>query len=231
MNKIALSVAALLAAGPALAGGFSPVVVPSAPAAPTAVIPPVVASADWSGPYVGGQLGYGRLSADDNDDTTDLLLEEDSYNGAIYGLHAGYRFDFGRIVAGAELDFDGASIEVDDADINADLGTEFTDALDVGSVRRAKLQLGFDAGNILPYVTAGIAQVHLNSDDSTLEDAVGDTAEGNFVGLGASYMVSDRLMVGVEALRHNFDEFDSGSALEGGDIDVNTVSLRGSFRF
>lgn len=226
MNKIALSVAALLAAGPALAGGFSPVVVPAAPAAPVAVVTPVAPSADWSGPYVGGQLGYGSLSIDDNDDTSDAPFEDENFNGGLYGLHAGYRFDFGRIVAGAELDFDGTQIEVDEEALGGAPA-----ALEVGSVRRAKLQLGFDAGNFLPYVTAGIAQAKLNSESEEVEAVLGESADGNFIGLGASYMVSDRLMVGVEALRHSFDEFDSGSALEGADIDVNTISLRGSFRF
>lgn len=219
--------AALMVAGPAFAGGFAPVAVAPAPAAPVVIAPPAP-SADWSGGYVGGQLGYGRLSADDGVAGVDVLgLEDDDYSGALFGLHAGYMFDFGRIVAGAEVDFDGANIDIEGAIPDAVVGdTPFT--VDVGSVRRAKLRLGFDAGQVLPYVTAGIAQVALNSDEvATLDD---ETFNGNFYGLGVSYALSDRFMVGVEGLRHSFDDFD-GSALAGGEVDVNTITLRGSLRF
>lgn len=224
---ILTAAAALLAAGPALAGGFAPVVDSTPPATPVVVPPPVTPSADWSGPYVGGQLGYGRLSADDGAAGDDLGIEDEDPSGALYGLHAGYMFDFGRLVAGAEVDFDGAGIDLEGVVSDVELGdTPFS--VDVGSVRRAKLRLGYDAGQFLPYVTGGIAQVALNSDEIGSLD--GETFNGNFYGLGVSYALSDRLMVGVEGLRHNFDDFD-GSALEGGEADVNTVTLRGSLRF
>lgn len=210
--------AALMVAGPAFAGGFAPVAVTPAPAAPVVVATPAP-SADWSGPYVGGQLGYGNLSLDDGVAGDVLGIEEEDESGALYGLHAGYMFDFGAIVAGAEVDFDGTSI-----DVLGDGGD--TELADIGSVRRAKLRLGYDAGQFLPYVTAGLAQVALNSDI----DALDDTFDGNFYGLGVSYALSDRFMVGAEALRHSFDDFDD-AGFDGLEADVNTVTLRGSLRF
>jgi opacity protein-like surface antigen len=233
-NRILLaSAAALLAAGPALAGGFALPVATPAPAAPVIVpVTPVIATNDWSGAYVGGHLGFGRLSFDDNDDDADLALEEDSYNGAVYGLQAGYMFDFGRIVAGAEVDFSGTQIEVDAEDAAADLNVMTDDAVNVGSVIRGKLRVGFDAGRVLPYVTAGVAQVRLNSDDDVVDEALEDSYNGRFVGIGAEFMVSDRFMVGVEALRHQFDDTPSFVDQESGiEAMVDTVSLRGSFRF
>lgn len=224
MNKIALSAVALLAAGPALAGGFAPVVVAPAPTAPVVVPVAPVATSNWSGGYVGGQLGYGRLAVDDGDDEFDSLVEEDTYDGALYGLHAGYRFDFGSIVAGAELDFDGANIEIPAEDLDSE------EPLEVGSIRRLKAQLGFDAGRVLPYVTAGLAQAVIQSDDEGLDEDLGGTYDGRFIGVGASYMLSDNFMVGVEALRHSFDDLEE-SAVPDGEFEVNTISLRGSFRF
>jgi opacity protein-like surface antigen len=224
-NRILMTAtAALLAAGPALAGGFAPVAVTPVPAAPVVIAPPAP-SADWSGPYVGGQLGYGSLSLDDGAAGDLLGIEEDDESGALYGLHAGYMFDFGRLVAGAEVDFDGTNMDI--VSTEAVTGTEI-EVADIGSVRRAKLRLGYDAGQFLPYVTAGLAQVALNSDTEALDD----TFNGNFFGLGVSYALSDRFMVGVEGLRHSFDDFDdAGAAFEGLEADVNTVTLRGSFRF
>jgi opacity protein-like surface antigen len=224
MPRILLaSAAALLAAGPVLAGGFAAPVVVDAPATPVVVpVTPVVTGTDWSGPYVGGQLGFGRLTVEDNDDTTD----DEEADGATYGLHAGYMFDFGSIVAGAEVDFDGTQITLEDDD------EATNDAVNVGSVVRGKLRVGFDAGRFLPYVTAGVAQARLNADDETFDAALEDSYNGRFIGIGANYMLNDRLMVGVEALRHDFEDT---PALEGMDTDfstsVNTISLRGSIRF
>jgi hypothetical protein len=44
--------------------------------------------------------------------------------------------------------------------------------------------------------------------------------------VGASYALGDRFMVGVEALRHNFED-----APNGFDATANSITLRGSIRF
>jgi opacity protein-like surface antigen len=211
--------AALLAAAPAFAGGFEPAVVVAAPAAPVVVAPaaPVSTGGDWTGFYVGGQLGFGTLNIDDGDDATD----DEDYDGSLYGLHAGYMRDFGRIVVGAELDFDGTQITVEDDSDATD------DAVDVGSVARAKLRVGYDAGRFLPYLTAGVAQVRLNADNAAIDDLLDDSYNGQFIGVGAAYQLNDRFMVGAEVLRHQFDD----TPFEDLETDVTTVSLRGSIRF
>jgi opacity protein-like surface antigen len=223
-HRISLTVVALLAAAPAFAGGFAQPVITPPPAQPV-IVPPVVASTDWSGAYVGGQLGYGRLVLED---TSDSDLEDDVNSGALYGLHAGYMFDLGRVVLGAEVDFDGTQIESSYYDLLTD-----DEALSVGSVVRGKLRLGYDAGRVLPYLTAGVAQLRLNSDDELTDADLADSPNGRFVGLGLSFMASDRLMVGVEGLRHQFDDapFATGEFADTDDTTLNTVTLRGSLRF
>ena len=225
----------LLGASPALAAGFSQPVTAPAPAAPVIATPaPVVDANDWSGAYVGGQLGFGRLSTELTDDAGDEgeIFEGE---GALFGVHAGYMFDFGRFVAGGELDFDvsrlGASIvEAPGAD---EIG-------EIDSIFRAKLRFGFDAGRVLPYVTAGLARASAGFDEERSDDGLrsdrNDTFEGRFIGVGASFAVSERLVIGVEALRHDFDGTGSFVAEEfagddGFDTVVDTVTLRGSFRF
>ena len=211
--------AALVAAAPAFAGGFAEPIVAAAPAAPVVVAPaaPVAASGDWTGFYVGGQLGFGNLTIDDNVDAT----EDEEYDGALYGLHAGYMRDFGRIVVGAELDFDGTQITVeDDSDLT-------DDAVEVGSVARAKLRVGYDAGRFLPYVTAGLAQARLNTDNQDIEALLDDSYNGRFIGVGAAYQLNDRFMIGAEVLRHNFED----APIDSFDTDVTTATLRASIRF
>lgn len=214
--------AALIVAAPAFAGGFAEPIVTAAPAAPVVVAPaaPVAASGDWSGFYAGGQLGFGSLDIDDNLAGT-APFEDGSYDGATYGLHAGYMFDFGRIVAGAEVDFDGTQIAVDGADIAS------SEDLEVGSVVRGKLRVGYDAGRFLPYLTAGVAQVRLNSDDAAVDAVLEDKYDGRFIGVGAAYQLNDRFVIGAEVLRHNFED----TPLDNVDVDVTTATLRASIRF
>jgi outer membrane immunogenic protein len=74
---------------PALAGCLTPPTEePPVFAQPAPFVAP---SADWSGGYVGAQVGYGDL----NSNGAGL-----DGNGAIGGLHAGYRVDFGQFVTG-----------------------------------------------------------------------------------------------------------------------------------
>jgi opacity protein-like surface antigen len=230
-NRILLaSAAALLVAGPAFAGGFAAPVVTPAPAAPVVVPVAPVATNDWSGFYAGGQLGFGRASTDITFEEGDESETFEAFDGegALYGLHAGYMFDFGRIVAGAEVDFDGTQIALSDT-------VEDEEIAEIGSVLRGKVRVGFDAGRLLPYVTAGIARANVNFEDEVDEEAYEDSYDGRFVGLGASYMVSERFMVGVEALRHDFEDAPAlTTEVDGGpsfDTMVNTLTLRGSIRF
>lgn len=199
MKTYALLTAATLIGAPSFAGGLN-----EAPIEP--VITPVEApmqtsiDGDWAGAYVGAQLGYGDL--DSNGGGLDG-------NGAIGGVHAGYRADFGKFVAGAELDYDVADI---------DLGAA-GDSLD--NVARLKLMGGLDLGRSLVYATAGAAYADATVGGTELSD------NGYFAGVGMDYAVSDRFTVGGEYLMHKFDDFDGS----GVDLDADTLKAKVSFTF
>ncbi len=84
---------------------------------------------DWTGGYVGAQLGYGKVKPSGG-------IADGS--GGIYGIHAGYDYDFGDWVLGGELDYDRLKIDV---------GSPTAATADY--VTRAKLRLGYDFGNAL----------------------------------------------------------------------------------
>jgi opacity protein-like surface antigen len=192
-----------LAAGMASAGGLSEPVAAPAPA-PVAVAPaPVMMGNDWTGFYVGGQLGYGQL-----DPSVPTTPSEP--DGALYGVHAGYNYDFGSIVLGGEVDYDLTDISLD------------TPNSDVDGVLRAKAKLGYDAGAFMPYITAGYAQAQISGD---ILD--GDT-DGAFAGLGLSYMMSDSIILGGEVLQHQFEDVSDTPTV---DVDATTLTLRASFKF
>ncbi|WP_296425787.1 porin family protein [Yoonia sp.] len=197
-----LALPLVMMGGIAFAGGLSE---PIATPAPVQVVPapvPVRVGSDWTGFYAGAQLGYGQLDS--------VALTEDP-DGVTYGVHAGYLYDLGNIVLGAELDIDGTDIEDVTADVKLD------------SVTRAKLRLGYDAGDWLPYITAGVAQARTSSGAAAFD--TDDT--GGFAGLGVEYRVNSGMRVGGEVLQHQFNDYND----TGVDIDATTAALRVSFQF
>ena len=174
-----------LAGTAAFAGGLSEPVTAPAPV-PVAVAPVVVPTgSDWTGFYVGGNLGYGQVQTD--------AFTEDA-EGMTYGVHGGYLYDLGSFVVGGEIEYDMTDIVDDGSDI----------ALD--SVLRAKVRAGYDAGSFLPYVTAGVAQ-------ATTSGGLDATDTGAFAGLGVDYQVAGSgWRVGAEVLQHQFEDFDGSGA-------------------
>ncbi len=167
-----------LAAGPAFAGSASapaPDTVVSSPAP----APAVPASPDWTGGYVGGQLGFG------NADTNVVGIDGD---GAIGGLILGYDYDFGQWVAGGGLDYDWA-------DIGLGAGNPT-----IENVLRVKLRGGYKIGEGLLYGTGGWAQAET--------DTLGDE-DGYFVGAGYEQMIGQNFTLGGEVLYHEFDNFNA----------------------
>ncbi|MBF9036379.1 outer membrane beta-barrel protein [Rhodobacterales bacterium HKCCE2091] len=186
---------AALTAGAAVAGGYeapqteAPVAYTPAPAAPVA---------DWTGFYVGGQLGYGDAEAG--------AVEGD---GPVGGVHAGYNWDFGNFVVGAEAAYN-------DTDIELGGGGSIDD------VTSLRLNAGYDLGNgLLPYLSVGGAQASANIGGVELEDT------GWLAGAGLAYDLGNSWVVGGDVTYHEFEDFDA----TGVDVDVTTVTARVSYRF
>ena len=119
-----------------------------------------------------------------------------------YGLHAGYNRDFGQFVLGGELDYN--RIDLDDAG--------------EGDLVRLRGRAGYDLGRFLPYVSLGAA--HVETDD------LSDTAFT--YGIGADFKVTERVTVGAEYTRQDFDGVNDVSSF---DVDTDMVQVRASFRF
>lgn len=171
-------------AAPVMAGGYAEPVVEAPVAAP--VVAPVAPDGDWTGGYVGAEVGYGDASYGAADG-----------NGVTYGLRAGYDMDFGRWVLGGGLDWDKTDI---------DLGSG-GDTLD--SIGRLGLRAGYDMGRTLVYARGGVAQADADIAGVSHNDT------GWFAGLGAEYAVNDRWTLGGEVLSNQFDDFDNtGTDLE-----------------
>ncbi|MGR3547781.1 MAG: outer membrane protein [Roseovarius sp.] len=102
-------------------------------------------SANWTGFYLGGQLGFGSVDSNLSGNDEDI----------IGGFTLGYDHDFGRWVLGGALDYDFA-------DISAGPG------ISVEEIFRVKLRGGPKIGNGLLYAAAGWANAdtdNAGSDD------------------------------------------------------------------
>lgn len=194
MTRLSLIAVLLLGASPALAGGATdaPVPAPVALAAPSA--------SDWTGGYIG-------LQVESLDGSSPF---GGSFDGQTFGLFGGYRHDFGSIVLGGEIDYMVGEI------------TQGAASIDVDSLLRLGVDLGYDAGPALIYATAGFARLEASAGAASGDDS------GSFYGIGADLRVSDAVTVGLELLRHRFEDFD-GTA--GNDVDFTTIGINVAYRF
>jgi len=178
-----LALSALLGAGlaaPAFAGGMAaPKMEPPVAVAPVPVAP---AGTDWTGGWIGADLGYGHAKAGTGN----------SGHGAVYGLSGGYDYDFGKWVAGVGLDWDKTNIGLNGSDKLKD-------------VARLKFRAGADLGNTLVYLTAGPERASATVGGVSAHD------NGWFGGIGATYALNDQWTVGGELLANRFNNFNGTS--------------------
>ncbi len=188
MFRPALAIAAALVAPAvaALAGDITPVETGPAVTVPAVPTPaPVTRGADWTGFYVGMQTGYGNYEQGAG-----------SPSGTVYGIHAGYLYNFGTLVAGGELRYDDLSQVADNLTMTS-----------------GQLRLGYDMGRVLPYVSLGGAWTNRPSPG-------GNSASGLIYGLGADFAVTDHWRVGAEATHSDLD-VDGGGSLGGTNLGVS----------
>ncbi|MBI6629914.1 outer membrane protein [Pontibaca salina] len=126
-------------------------------------------------------------------------------NGATYGAHIGYDLDFGQFVVGGELEYERTDIGL--------LGS----AGDIDNIGRVKVKGGYDFGPFMGYAVLGRARMKTSFGNDN----------GNIYGLGMSYAVNDRVSLGGELLRHDFNNF-AGTTT---DYDADSLTFRASFRF
>ena len=208
IRTTALALAASAVAGTAFAGNATP-----APTEPVIVAPVApVQSFSWEGGYVGGQLGYAFSSFNLNSNS----LSDFDENNVIGGINAGYLWALGNgWYLGPEFQYDWTDLSVRDASSGQ------TASFD--GIARLKLVAGYELGNGLLYGSAGFAYADFNSAGSVL-----DIDKNSYVvGLGYDYRVGENWTVGGEYMYHTFD----GAGSAGGDIDLNTVHLKATYRF
>lgn len=156
-------------------------------------------------------LGYDMLkSGDDDDDGVDTGEDEgdETIDGALFGVGAGYDFDLGGVVAGVEAEFSessGKQETTETIDIPINSRVETGRDLYIGG------RVGFVASpNALVYVKGGYTNTSIearyNDDDSELE--FDTNADGWRLGAGIEYLFGSNAFAKLEYRYSNYNNLD-----------------------
>jgi len=202
--KAAVTAIALSSAGTSLAADLrGKGILPPAPELPTFY--------DWSGIYVGGQVGYSWGSDRASEFATAGRLPlgrsfDYSPSSFIGGARLGFNYQLGAIVLGVEGDIEGMNAHAG----QGDLGGVVRVRQDwQGSVRA---RLGYSLDRILVYATAGAAFTKLEysyvSPLAGLSETISASKTGWTVGGGVDYAVTDKLILGLDYRYTDYGRFD-----------------------
>ena len=133
---------------------------------------------DWSGLYVGAQVGVANTSLGFGLDDTDV----------IGGAHAGYLMQNGRFVYGVEVEGNLTGLSPLFVDVDAFVAA------------KAKAGVAFD--RILVTGSVGYGHAWASLGPLSLDDG------GLVVGAGVDYAYNDRIIVGADYLYSNIQNFD-----------------------
>ena len=182
---------------------------------------------NWTGAYIGGQVGY--LWSDSDFDADDLTgdLDADDWLGGVY-IGYNYQMD-NNVVIGADADF--AWTGADESATIFFLGTpvgSLDSELDwEGAVR---VRLGYAVDRFLPYIAGGVAFGRMDVEAfSTTPASLGsddDTSAGWTIGAGLEYAFTDNILGRAEYRYTDFGDFDFDIGDGSGSVDLTTSDVR-----
>lgn len=177
----------------------------------------IPASSDWSGFYIGGHLGGGKSIIDWTYDLGGTADHEG--DGVLGGAQAGYNFQSGAWVFGAEADISASGIEGDTDCPNP----AFTCSSDAQWLSTVRARIGYSFDNLLVYGTGGLGIGRFEMSTNNGAGVSGSTTKtdtGWVAGAGVEYAFSPRWSVKAEYMYYDFGS--SSYEVDGGlDVDVD----------
>ncbi|MDP9413012.1 MAG: porin family protein [Pseudomonadota bacterium] len=176
-----------------------------------ALAQPAGEASPFTGFRVEGLLGYGQLGTGedpeegiDNDDQRDESIE-----GAVFGVGAGYDFDLGGFVAGVEGEFTESTGEQEnDETIN---GINFTSSVETGRDLYVGGRLGFVATpTTLVYAKAGYTNtsIEANTEGSNQRFEFDSNIDGYRIGAGIEQLFGPNAFGKIEYRYSNYNNLD-----------------------
>lgn len=216
---VAVTAAGCLWGGMAIAADL-PVYAPAAEAEPVVY--------NWSGAYLGAQLGYSWARDAESEENLQLGDVETNPDGFLGGVYAGYNWQLpSNLVLGAEADIAYAGV-----DGSATNPAGMTFRLDWNWLGAVRGRVGYALDRFLPYVAGGFAfgQVEASAADGTAIYSKTATTTGWTVGAGAEYAFSDDWTGRLEYRYTDFGRTDVGE-IRTGDVSMHDIRLGISYKF
>ncbi|MEL6202041.1 MAG: outer membrane beta-barrel protein [Pseudomonadota bacterium] len=181
---------------------------------------------EWSGFYVGGELGFaGSQASEINDffgDGSEIYRSSIEFNSATGGLFSGYNKRISRnfIISGeVGINLEDKERRTVNWSLNGVLSDVGEDYYSFDYTAIARVRAGSDFGNVFPYISAGAALTGISvgyQADNIVQRGDGyRNLLGLTVGLGAEFAVLEKLRLRAEYNYLHFGEQD---------IDVNITA-------
>jgi outer membrane immunogenic protein len=179
----------------------------------------------WTGGYIGIQGGY--IWSDADVGFADGTFFSDDFDGGLFGGYAGYNWQTGDFVLGAEGDFNGVWNEetFDIGGLGVDVGTDY-----LASIRG---RVGYAVDRGLIFATAGVAFTQMSA-EANLGGGLSLDADQSFtgwtVGGGFEYAFTDNW---IGRLEYRYYDFGSETIDGFGDAEItnNTVTAGIAYKF
>jgi outer membrane immunogenic protein len=170
---------------------------------------PAFLTHDWSGFYIGGQLGWGYARAESSDSVFDPFapLDRQSRNFAqtgvsvTGGMQGGWQRQWGHMVAGAEIAF--TSLRFDGSKLSPLTPDLVSRAVELRDIVTLTGRLGYADDRWLAYAKGGWANAEVNASYSQpvtgiVTSSSSGRENGWTAGVGADYALLPNLFLGIE---------------------------------
>ncbi|WP_460448930.1 outer membrane protein [Alsobacter sp. SYSU BS001988] len=167
--------------------------------------------ANWGGLYAGAHAGGGFGKAGPA-----------STSGMVAGGQVGYNLQAGPVVAGVEAD----------ASVSGVSNTSFSEKTRQKWLVSGRARLGYAAGNIMPYLTGGVAMAA--TEIKALGGKASSTRSGYVVGGGAEMMMAPSVTVRAEYLHYGLGDAEYPGPLLGPvkvDNSINVIRAGANYKF
>lgn len=184
---------------------------------------------NWSGVYVGAQVGYAW--GDSEMQAADVpVTSNPEPDGVLGGIYLGYNAQLGNgLVVGAEGDFAFADLQDNDSLASPlPLPGQSLD-VDVNWTAAVRAKLGYAAGRFLPYVAGGVAFADVDHEGFSAPNASAgggsDVFVGWTIGAGVEYAFTDNVIVRAE---YRYTDFGSEDYAETSNFLAHSIDLKTS---
>lgn len=192
---------------------------------PEVIIAPVF---NWTGGYIGGQVGYLWGDGDYLDVVPNVGTPEP--DGWLGGVYVGYNYQFtNNVVLGVDADFAWTGADDTVTLFSGGLQSASLDS-DLDWTGAARVRLGYAVDRFLPYIAGGVAFGKLSHSaydgGGLLVGTDDDTNVGWTLGAGLEYAFTDNLIGRAEYRYTDFGDFDFNIDGIGSTTDLTSNDVR-----